>query len=122
MAQERDRIPSNLGQLTQALKLAKDTCSIPPAQAAFTSTSVLLTRISVCSDLPFLNHELPTHDCPGHHDPQTGLRRPWALLRRCMPDARAGLEREAIERTQSVRAWSGRETDYVSQTSGAYAG
>ena len=49
----RDRVLSALDALSTALNLAKDACSIHPAQIAFASASVLLTMIRVCS---FLSH------------------------------------------------------------------
>ena len=39
---------STLDGLIQVLDLAKDTCGIPPAQAAFGAVSILLTMIRVC--------------------------------------------------------------------------
>jgi hypothetical protein len=43
----RDGAPSTLDTFIQALKLAKETCGIPPAQVAFGTASALLTIIRV---------------------------------------------------------------------------
>ena len=43
----RDRVLSALDIVIQGLNLAKDTCGIPPAQAAFGTVSALLTTIRV---------------------------------------------------------------------------
>ena len=46
-AKGRDRFLSTLDALIPALNLAKEACGIPPAQAAFSSVSILLTMIKV---------------------------------------------------------------------------
>ena len=48
----RDNTISTLDGLIQVLGLAKDTCGIPPAQAAFGAVSALLTIIRVCPPTP----------------------------------------------------------------------
>ena len=45
----RDGVLSTLDVIIQGLNLAKDTCGVLPAQAAFGSVSALLTMIRVCS-------------------------------------------------------------------------
>ena len=47
-SKSNDRMISTLDGLIQVLDLAKDTCGIPPAQAAFGAVSILLTMIRVC--------------------------------------------------------------------------
>ena len=46
---DRDGLLSTLDVCIQAVNLAKDTCGIPIAQAAFASASVLLAMIRVLS-------------------------------------------------------------------------
>ena len=61
----RDRVLSTLDVFIQVLIIAKDTCGILPAQAAFESASVLLTMIRV--RLPLLREDRPlTHASLGH--------------------------------------------------------
>ena len=74
----RDRALSALDIVIQGLNLAKDTCGIPPAQAAFGSVSALLTMIRVLSPLPC--DEPLIHAHLGHHGQRPGLRRPRDVL------------------------------------------
>ena len=57
-----DGVLAALDVLIQALSLAKDACSIPPAQAAFGSASVVLTKIRVL--FPLLNEGGPLTRTP----------------------------------------------------------
>ena len=77
----------------QDLNLARDTCSVPPAQVAFGSTSDLLVSTGVCS-LTFHGDKLAVNVYPGLYSRQTGLPGPWAVLRRHMqsPRPQAGWE------------------------------
>ena len=77
----RDSVQSPLDSAIQDVALARDICSISPAQAAFDSVSAFLAAIRVCL-LLFREDELPVYTCsgfnPGH---RTGLRRHRHILR-----------------------------------------
>ena len=62
----RDGTLSRLNVAINTLNLAKDVCSIAPAQAAFGAASGLLTMIRV-RGLRFYDDRFPTHVSPGHH-------------------------------------------------------
>jgi hypothetical protein len=62
----RDRVLSALDIVIQGLDIAKDSCGIPPAQAAFGVVSALLTMIKVHFPLP-CDKLRPTHAHLGHH-------------------------------------------------------
>jgi hypothetical protein len=47
----RDAVLTTLDLLIQALNIAKDVCSVPPAQVVFGSATALLTMIRVCLSL-----------------------------------------------------------------------
>ena len=88
-----DVVLPTLDVFIQALSLAKDTCGIPPAQIAFGAASILLTMIR--ARFPSLSENEPlTNAHLGHSGELSGLRRPWAKLRRCMPSAPPETERE----------------------------
>ena len=72
---------STIDAAIQDLNLAKDTCSIQPVQDAFSSVSNLLTTTGVRS-FASCGDKFPVHVYPGHQSQRTGLRRPWAVLRR----------------------------------------
>ena len=76
-------VHSRLGTAIRHLNHAKDTCGIPQAQGAFGSVSGLLSVAGVRSP-PFCDGEAPVHVPLGPHGLQSGLRRAWAVLRRCM--------------------------------------
>ena len=75
----RDGVLSTLDVFIQTLNLAKDTCGIPPAQAAFGAASFLLTMIRVRLP-PLCEGRLLTRIHPGHNGKRSGLRRAWAGL------------------------------------------
>ena len=79
----RDGVLSTLDAVILTLNLAKDTCGVPPAQVALGSVSALLTMIRVRSPL-FYRDEPPVHVRSGLRGQQTGSRRPWAGVCRCM--------------------------------------
>ena len=55
-----DNTLSRLGMAIDALNLAKDVCSFPPAQAAFAAAGVLLATIKVLG-LRFCGDKFPTY-------------------------------------------------------------
>ena len=81
----RDGVRSALGLAIQALNLAKDACGIPPAQVAFATASVLLAMIRVSFPLCTVQRCISDLRCLGHYGQRPGLRRPWEVLRRCVP-------------------------------------
>ena len=62
----RDSALSKLNVGIDALNLAKDICSVAPAQAAFGAASTLLTMIRV-RGTGFLGDWFQTWLSPGHH-------------------------------------------------------
>ena len=82
----RDGVRSALGLAIQALDLAKNTCGIPPAQVAFAAASVLLAMIQVRFPLCTVQRRISDLRRLGHDGQRSGLRRPWAVLRRCVPN------------------------------------
>ena len=111
----QDGTLSRLNVAIDTLNLAKDVCSIAPAQAAFGAASGLLTMIRVrilriCGDL-FLKH---VH--PGHYGQSTRLRRDRVELRRDLHSARPRNEWEASGRPHSVRVQGDRPVDSVGYT------
>jgi hypothetical protein len=91
----RDAVLPTLDVFIQVLNIAKDTCGIPPAQVAFGSAGVLLTMIRV--RFPLFREGKPLiHAYAGHDGQRSGLRRPWAGLRRRMPSTRPEVEGKAI--------------------------
>ena len=92
--EERDGIPSTLDANIQTLNHAKDTCRIPPVQDAFDSAGALLTTIRVRSLTPRVCG-LQAHVSSGSNVQQTGLRRSWAIVCRCMQGSRPGVEGKA---------------------------
>ena len=79
----RDGVPSTLDKVIRALNLAKDACNVLPAQAAFGSTSALLTATRV-RFRPLRDDEFPTPHCLELHGQPTRLCSPRTLLRQCM--------------------------------------
>lgn len=69
----RDGVLLALDVFIQGLNLAKDTCGIPPAQAAFGSASILLTAICV-SFIHSAKDNVLTSRRLGHDGQRTGLR------------------------------------------------
>ena len=98
----RDGVISTLDLVIQGLTLAKDTCGFPPAQAALGAASALLAMIRVRSPL-FYRGGLPVHVYSGLRGQQTGLRRPWAGMCRCVQSHQSGFGRETIRRAQPIR-------------------
>lgn len=86
----RDGVLSTLDVIIQGLNLVKDTCGIPPAQAAIGTVSALLTMMKV-RFLLFRDEKLLVHVHPGLYGQRTRLYRPRAVLRRCMPSPRQGI-------------------------------
>ena len=76
----RDGTPPTLDLFIHTLNYAKDTCGIPPAQAAFGAASFLLTTIRVRFPLRYKD-ELLVQICLGHAGKRSGLRRAWTGLR-----------------------------------------
>lgn len=62
----RDSALSKLNVAIDALNLAKDICSVAPAQAAFGAASTLLAMIRV-RGARFLGDRFQTWLSPGHH-------------------------------------------------------
>ena len=116
----RDGVLSTLDLVIQGLHLAKGTCGFPPAQVALGAASALLTMIRVRS---LLSHRggPPVHVCSGLRGQQTGLRRPWAGVRRCMQSHQSGFGRETIGGIQPVCGRSDRRTDRVGRAVDVYA-
>jgi hypothetical protein len=115
----RDGVLMTLDVFIQALDIAKDACGVPPAQVALGSASVLLTMIRVCF-LPLRQGEPLTHVYTGHDVQQSGLRRAWTNLCRCMPKTLPEIEGERIGWTQPVRPRCDWRFDYVSHTISAH--
>ena len=80
---ERDTVLSTFDADIQLLNHAKETRDLPQAQDAFDSAGALLTTIKVRS-LLFRRDGLQAQVYAGRHGRRTGLRGPWAVLRRCM--------------------------------------
>jgi hypothetical protein len=77
---KRNTVLTTLDVFIQTLRIARDTCGIPPAQVTFGSAYALLTMIRVRFSL-LCENELVTHVYLGHDGQRSGLRRPWAGLR-----------------------------------------
>jgi hypothetical protein len=77
----RDGVLPTLDVFIQILNTAKDTCGIPPAQAAFGSASVFLALIRVGFLHPPCKGKPLTHVHIGHDGQRSGLRQPRAGLR-----------------------------------------
>jgi hypothetical protein len=115
----REGVFATLNVFIKALDIAKDACGIPPAQAALSSASVLLTMIRVRFSL-FCKDGFPAQVYLGHDVQQPRLRRPWSGLRRSMPKALPEVEGQTIRWTQPVRPGCDRRFDYVSFTISAH--
>ena len=89
----RDAVLPTLDVFIQVLNIAKDACGILPAQVAFGSASALLAMIRVHSPL-LRKDELLTDVYLGHDGQRSGIRRPWAGLRRCVPSVIPQIEGE----------------------------
>lgn len=76
----REGLRLTLGVFIQTLNLAKDTCGVPPAEAAFGCAGVLLTMILVRS-LPLYEYELLDRVSAGYHGKKSGLPRACTGLR-----------------------------------------
>lgn len=79
-SKKREVILAGLDITIQVLSIAKDICSVPPAQIALGSACALLTIIKAGS-LLFFNGELFIHVYSGHHGHQTRLSRSRPVLR-----------------------------------------
>ena len=77
---EREGVLPTFDVVIQALRLAKDTCGIPPAAVAFGSANALLTIIRVNFPPPYDDEGLIRLPL-GHHGQRDGLRRNRAHLR-----------------------------------------
>ena len=97
----RDRALSALDAVVQVLRLASDSCGIPPAQAVFGVASAILAMIRVCFS-PFCHGRFLSRSCPGLLGQQTGLCGFWAGMRQWIQSSRPGVEGKTIGRTQHV--------------------
>ena len=91
----RDNVFPTLDVVIRDLSLVKDSCGVQQAQAAFDSTTDLLTTIRV-RHLLFSGGKLPTDVFLVRDGQRRGLCVARALLRRCMHGPQPGIERQTV--------------------------